>query len=73
MRAPEPAQIEAMTQSEKPTGQLPRPNNLNAQELRQLLVEHLTMPELGLTWGHDALGREFGWSTLKWMAASRSS
>lgn len=77
MRAPEPAQIEAMTQSEKPTDQIPRPNNLNAQELRQLLVERLTMPKLGLTWARDALGCEFGWvdptSTLKWMAASRAA
>lgn len=62
MRAPEPAQIEAMTNSEKLTDQLPWPNNLNAQELRQMLVEHLTMPKLGLTWGRDALGRELGWS-----------
>lgn len=50
MRAPEPTQIEAMTQSENPTGQFPWPNNLNAQELWQLLVEHQTVPELGLVW-----------------------
>lgn len=44
-----------MTQSDKPTDLISRLNNLNAQELRRLLVEHLTKRKLGLTWERNAI------------------
>jgi len=44
-----------MTQTKKPADLLSRLNNLNAQELRRLLVEHLTKRKLGLTWERNAI------------------
>lgn len=44
-----------MTEIKKPTDLLSRLNNLNAQELRRLLVEHLTKRKLGLTWERNAI------------------
>ncbi|MBT2748278.1 MULTISPECIES: site-specific DNA-methyltransferase [unclassified Lysobacter] len=44
-----------MTQSDKPTDLLARLGQLNAPELRRLLVEHLTKRKLGLTWERNAI------------------
>jgi adenine-specific DNA-methyltransferase len=44
-----------MTQVENPTDLLSRLDRLNVQELRRLLVEHLTKRKLGLTWERNAI------------------
>src|SRR5512139_363200 len=42
----------------KQTDLLSQLENLNAQELRRLLVEHLTRQKLGLYWEHNAIERD---------------
>lgn len=42
----------------KQTDLLSQLGNLNAQELRRLLVEHLTRQKLGLYWEHNAIERD---------------
>lgn len=44
-----------MMQVDNPTDLLSRLDRLNAQELRRLLVEHLTRRKLGLTWERNAI------------------
>lgn len=47
-----------MKKAEKHTDLLSRLEQLNAQELRRLLAEHLTKRKLGLTWERDALAHD---------------
>lgn len=44
-----------MSKTDKPADLLSRLDQLNAQELRRLLVEHLTKRKLGLAWERDAI------------------
>jgi adenine-specific DNA-methyltransferase len=44
-----------MTDRKTPSDLMSRLNNLSAQELRRLLVEHLTKRKLGLTWERNAI------------------
>ena len=44
--------------SESPANLLAQLNDLNAQELKRLLVEHLTRQKLGLYWESNAIDRD---------------
>lgn len=47
-----------MTKAETPADLLSRLEQFNAQELRRLLVEHLTKRKLGLTWERDSIAHD---------------
>ena len=47
-----------MKKVENPADLLSRLEHFNAQELRRLLVEHLTKRKLGLTWERDAIAHD---------------
>jgi adenine-specific DNA-methyltransferase len=47
-----------MARTENPANLLSRLDHLNAQELRRLLVEHLTERRLGLTWERNAIDHD---------------
>lgn len=47
-----------MKKAEKPSELLSRLEQLNTQELRRLLVEHLTKRKLGMTWERDSIAHD---------------